>query len=122
MLRFCGVYFAPEDCIKEPFESRSDLVELTKMPTAQIIRNEDEYEVEFGGIYEYNTVICDASDSFAYEIFAFNGSQYEAIYYDVNGTEQEICQFTPVEGSYKLKVVFYECSTKKERKIQVLNV
>lgn len=122
ILRFCGAYLAPDECIKEPFENKKDIVELTKMPTTRVIRHGDEYEIELGGIFEYNTVICDASDSFAFEIFAFNGSQYEAVYYNINGTEHEICQFSTVEGSYKLKVVFYECPIEKERKIQVLNV
>lgn len=122
LLRFFGVYNAPDHTIREEFETSGKAIDLTTLPTLRFIKIKDGYEVELGGIYEFNTIICDATDCFAIEIFAFDGSQYKSIFYNQNGSEHELCTFKTVEGSYKFKILFYEATCDKDRKIQILKV
>lgn len=121
LLRHFGLYLAPREAIHEDFESRGKVTVLTDLPTAKITPVENGYEVDFGGIYAFNTVICDASECGAFEIFAFNGTQYKQIYFNVNGTKDEVCSFKTVEGSYKMKILFYG-DKQKDRDIKVLYV
>ena len=120
VLKFVGAFFANEDYFVESFEN-AETVDLTKLPSAKIINNKTDVEIEFGGIFPFNTVVFDGENFPYYEIFAFNGSQYESIYFGVHSSEHEICKFQTVEGSYKIKISAYECDGFNENaKISVL--
>ena len=86
-----------------------EIFDLTKLPSAKIIHNKTEVEIEFGGIFPFNTVIIEGEKLPYFEVFAFNGSQYESVYFGVDSSEHEVCQFKLIEGSYKIKIVSYDC-------------
>ena len=120
VLKFVGAFYADEEYFVESFEN-AETVDLTKLPSAKIINNKTDVEIEFGGIFPFNTVVFDGEKFPYYEIFAFNGSQYESVYFGVHSSEHEICKFQTVEGSYKIKISAYECDGFDENaKISVL--
>lgn len=120
VLKFVGAFYADESYFKESFENDADALDLTTMPSAKIINNKTEIEIEFGGIFPFNTVVFEGESFPFFEIFAFNGSQYESVYYGIQSSEHEVCKFKMVEGSYKIKLVAYECDGfKKDAKISV---
>ncbi len=109
VLKFMGAFYADESFFVESFESNKEIVDLTTIKSARIINNKTEIEIEFGGIFPFNTVIIDDEKLPYFEIFAFNGSQYESVYFGVDSSSHEVCKFKEIEGSYKIKVVSYDC-------------
>jgi len=108
VLKFVGAFYADESYFVESFEN-DEIFDLTKLPSAKIIHNKTEVEIEFGGIFPFNTVIIEGEKLPYFEVFAFNGSQYESVYFGVDSSEHEVCQFKLIEGSYKIKIVSYDC-------------
>lgn len=104
VLRYFGIYLISNEILREDFKKNGEIIDLAALPSARIIQENNTIEIEFGGIFPYNTVIFDAEGLYEFDIFAFNGSQYEFVYYGVNGTNREVCHFETVEGSYKLKI------------------
>ena len=109
ILKFVGAFYADEAYFVENFETDGNLLDLTTMPSSKIINHKTEIEVEFGGIFPFNTVVFEDENLPYFEIFAFNGSQYESVYYGIDSAKHEICKFKTVEGSYKIKLAAYEC-------------
>ncbi len=108
VLKYVGAFYADEAYFVESFES-GEIFDLVNLPSAKIINNKTEVEIEFGGIFPFNTVIFEGEKLPYFEIFAFNGSQYESVYFGVHSSEHEVCQFKLIEGSYKIKIVSYDC-------------
>lgn len=108
VLKFAGVFYADETYFVESFEN-NEFLDLAKLPNAKIIHNKTELEIEFGGIFPFNTVIIEGEKLPYFEIFAFNGSQYESVYFGVHSSKHEVCQFKLIEGSYKIKIASYDC-------------
>lgn len=108
VLKFVGAFHTDESYFIESFEN-NEIFDLTKLPSAKIINNKTEVEIEFGGIFPFNTVIIESEKLPYFEVFAFNGSQYESVYFGVHSSEHEVCQFKLIEGSYKIKIVSYDC-------------
>lgn len=108
VLKFVGAFYANEEYFVESFEN-AETVDLTKLPSAKIIHNKTDVEIEFGGIFPFNTVVFDGEKFPYFEIFAFNGSQYESVYFGVDSSDHEVCQFKLIEGSYKIKISAYDC-------------
>ena len=109
ILKYVGVFYADESFFVESFEKSTEIVNLAKIESAQIIHNKNEIEIEFGGIFPFNTVIVNGERFPYFEIFAFNGSQYNSVYYGVDVKDREVCKFATIEGSYKIKLVAYDC-------------
>ncbi len=109
VLKLVGVFYGDEAYFKETFEENRNFVDLATLPSAKIIHNKTEIEVEFGGIFPFNTLVFEEQKVPRFEVFAFNGAQYESVYYGVLSAEREVCKFNLIEGSYKLKLVSYDC-------------
>ena len=114
VLKYVGAFYADESFFVESFELNDNIFDLAAIQSAKIIHNKTEVEIEFGGIFPFNTVIFEDEKIPFFEIFAFNGSQYESVYFGVHSSEHEVCKFQTVEGSYKIKLVSYECDGFKE--------
>ena len=91
--------FAEEDKVK----SGKD---LAKGKSAKINYSEGEVEVEFGGVYPFNTVTFNGTGMWTYEIHAFDGSNYQCIFKGVKPHRNQITKLdATVKTSYKMKLV-----------------
>ena len=66
---------------------------------------DNELEIEFGGIYPFNTLEMNGQGVKAYVFYAFNGTQYEKVYESKHVSAHEKATFEMQEGSYKVKLV-----------------
>ena len=74
--------------------------------SAKISYSEFEVEVEFGGVYPFNTVAFNSNGMWKYEIWAFDGSNYQLIYTGVKPHRNQITKLKEtVRTSYKMKLV-----------------
>ena len=94
--------------------------ELTKLPTAKITKVEDGFEVDFGGIYTFSRFVFVSDGVPKYEIFAFDGQEYQSIYKGENPSTVEVCFFKPVDYAYKVKLALYDCEIGDDRSISVM--
>ncbi len=103
VLREFGAYFIPEDVFAEEAALKKT-VNLAANASATITREESEFIINLGGIYEYNTVVFNSNNAFFYEIWAFNGSTWDQVKRAKPGFK-EVARFDTVRGSYQLKIV-----------------
>ena len=82
-------------------------VDLTKGPSARVNCEEKSVEVEFGGIYPFNTVAFNGNDMSACTIEAFDGAGYQPVC-RVNTPHLEEVVSLPetIRYAYKMRVVF----------------
>ncbi len=109
VIREFGLHKFSKDIFKESRalnQKMSKATDLTKLPTANIIREPNSITVQFGGIYPFNTVKFNGSCvGGRYRIYAFDGAKFYEIY---NATRPELEQIVrleqTIEGSYQLKI------------------
>lgn len=74
--------------------------------SAKINYSQNEVEVEFGGVYPFNTVTFSTSGMWKYEIYAFDGSNYQLIYTGFKPHRNQITKLPEtIKASYKMKLV-----------------
>lgn len=79
---------------------------LAEGKSAKINYSANEVEVEFGGVYPFNTVTFSTSGMWKYEIYAFDGSNYQLIYTGFKPHRNQITKLPEtVRTSYKMKLV-----------------
>ena len=104
LIRFFGLYYIDETI----FAKRPDLAsgrDLTKGASAKINYSDFEVEVEFGGIYPFNTVIFNGVGIWSYKIEAFDGANYQTVFEGKGpGKEQVVTLPETVRGSYKMRL------------------
>ncbi len=104
VLRSVGAYLF-KDADEDGDEAESN--NLMTSDAANVSFSEDKKTaiLSFGGIYPFNTVSFLNTRRGEYEIFAFNGTQYESIR---KGIAERVIQHlyfpTPIEGSYQIKI------------------
>ena len=77
-----------------------------KIPAKSKKTGEDVVEIELGGIYEFDTIYADWFTEQGYEIYLFNGTDYDLVKAgDVRGFFR-VRLDTPSDGAYRLKIVF----------------
>lgn len=104
IIRHFGIYKLPKDCfaLDDKIKNSSD---LAKGKSARIHISEKEIEVEFGGIFPFNTVKFGGKSVWEYEIQAFNGVKYETVYKGACPLDDAVDTFDTVDGSYKMRIV-----------------
>lgn len=94
--------FAEEEKIKASLIGRN----LATGKSAKINYSEFEAEVEFGGVYPFNTVTFNSTGMWKYEIYAFDGSNYQLVHTGYKPHRNEIARLPEtVKTSYKMKLV-----------------
>ncbi len=79
--------------------------DLAKGASAKINCSEHEVEVEFGGVYPFNTVTFDGTGMWEYAIHAFDGSNYQCVYKGAKPHRNQITKLPEVvKTSYKMKL------------------
>ena len=108
LLRSFGLYlldtsvFEEEKRIKHAMSGKN----LAEGKSARVNYSEREVEVEFGGVYPFNTVSFNSLGGWKYEIYAFDGSNYQLIFTGHKaGKEQVVRLPETVKTSYKMKLV-----------------
>jgi len=104
LISYFGLFRLPNECFAEE-RSIKEKTDLAKLSTARINTSDTEIEVEFGGIFPFNTVIFNGNGVVHYEIQAFNGTQYETVYKSQCPATEQISKFETVDGSYKMRIV-----------------
>ncbi len=104
LIRFFGLYHIDESL----FAGRPDLAsgkDLAKGRSAKINYSEYEVEVEFGGVYPFNTVAFNGVGLWSYKIEAFDGANYQTVFAGKGpGKEQVVTLPETVRGSYKMRL------------------
>ncbi len=109
MLRCFGLYRMPDSYYKAIQSEKNMLkaaVDLTKLPTSKISYEDNMVKVEFGGIYPFNTVCFNNTGIRKFEIQAFNGTDYETVYFARNPNEYEVVKLDEtVQYSYQMRLI-----------------
>lgn len=104
VLRSFGVYKL-EEAKTEEIASTTSPMNLMELSTTQEIISGNILEIEFGGIFPFDTLeICPKAVK-KYTFFIFNGTQYKAICSGEQNETTQIQEFEKQEGSYKVKLV-----------------
>lgn len=103
VLRSFGVYYKPE--IAPVTKIVDEVTNLIAQPTTRQSVKDNELEIEFGGIYLFNTLEMNGQGMKAYVLYAFNGTQYEKVYERKHVSAHEKATFEIQDGSYKVKLV-----------------
>lgn len=103
VLRSFGVYYKPE--VASVTKTVEEVVDLIAQPTTRQSVKDNELEIEFGGIYPFNTLEMNGQGVKAYVFYAFNGTQYEKVYESKHVSTHEKATFEIQDGSYKVKFV-----------------
>lgn len=98
-----GVYYKPE--VASVTKTVEEVVDLIAQPTTRQSVKDNELEIEFGGIYPFNTLEMNGQGVKAYVFYAFNGTQYEKVYESKHVSAHEKATFEIQDGSYKVKLV-----------------
>ena len=82
--------------------------------------SEKEVEVEFGGIYPFNTVAFDGMGIWGYTIQAFDGANYHTVYEGSGPARKQVVKLPEtIKGSYKMKLTSYHKIDPETINIQV---
>ncbi|MBP3910092.1 MAG: alpha-L-fucosidase [Niameybacter sp.] len=103
VLRSFGVYYKPE--VASVTKTIDEVTNLIAQPTTRQSVKDNELEIEFGGIYLFNTLEMNGQGMKAYVLYAFNGTQYEKVYERKHVSAHEKATFEIQDGSYKVKLV-----------------
>ena len=103
VLRSFGVYYKPE--VASVTKTVDEVIDLIAQPTTRKSVKDNELEIEFGGIYPFNTLEMNGQGMKAYVLYAFNGTQYEKVYESKHVSAHEKATFEIQDGSYKVKLV-----------------
>ena len=105
LLRFFGLHTIDTSIFDEEKRLRSGK-NLAAGRSAKINYSEFEAEVEFGGVYPFNTVTFNSNGMWKYEIWAFDGSNYQLVYTGLKPHRNQITRLKEtVRSSYKMKLV-----------------
>lgn len=104
LIRHFGVYKLPDGCFDEERKVKNS-VDLAKTKIARIHTSDTEIEVDFGGIYPFNTVKFNGMGVGIYEVQAFDGTKYYTIYKNARPSNEQIVSFDTVIGSYKMRII-----------------
>ncbi len=109
VIRSFGLYRMPDsyyDIIKSEKDQLKKAVNLTKLPNAKIIEENDGVKVEFGGIYPFNTVCFNGQGIWEYEVLAFDGTGYFKVCGGVKPEERAVITLPEtISYSYQMKLV-----------------
>ena len=104
LLRYFALYsletfvFAEEERVKTG-------VDLAKGKSAKVIVSEHEAEVEFGGIYPFNTIVFNGTGFYKYFIDVFNGSEYVEVYGNTTPHRNHTVKLPETySNSYKIRI------------------
>ncbi len=119
LIRFFGLYYLDEKVFSDK-PSLSGGVDLAKGASARINYSEKEVEVEFGGIYPFNTVAFDGMGIWGYTIQAFDGANYHTVYEGSGPARKQVVKLPEtIKGSYKMKLTSYHKIDPETINIQV---
>lgn len=104
VLRSFGVY-KMEEAKTEEIASTTSPMNLMELSTTQVIISGNILEIEFGGIFPFDTLEICPKEVKQYNFFIFNGTQYKAICSGEQNESTQIQEFEKQEGSYKVKLV-----------------
>jgi hypothetical protein len=108
LLRSFALYSCDSSIFAEEERIKANLVgkNLAHGKSAKINYSEYEVEVEFGGVYPFNTVTFNSIGMWKYEIYAFDGSNYQLVHTGYKPHRNEIARLPEtVKTSYKMKLV-----------------
>ncbi len=104
LIRHFGIYKLPDGCFDEEIKIKNN-VDLSKTKIARLHINDTEIEVDFGGIYPFNTVKFNGLGIEKYEVQAFDGTKYYTICNGTRPSDKQIVSFSTVIGSYKMRII-----------------
>ncbi len=104
LIRFFGLYYIDENI----FAGHPDLAsgkDLTKGASAKINYSDYEVEVEFGGVYPFNTVVFNGIGLWSYKIEAFDGANYQTVFAGKGPSKEQVVTLPEtIRGSYKMRL------------------
>lgn len=120
VIRHFGIYKLPKGCFDDERKIKNGL-DLAKGASARIHSSENEIEVEFGGIFPFNTVKFNGNGVGVYRVEAFDGTKYYTLYESARPSNEQTVKFKTVTGSYKMRIVA-ETGRFKETEISVVKI
>ena len=101
-----GLYTLDTSIFAEEEKAKSGK-NLAKGESAKINYSAKAVEVEFGGVFPFNTATFNTTGTWKYEIYAFDGSNYQLVYTGFKPHRNQITRLPEtVKTSYKMKLVF----------------
>ncbi len=127
VIRTFGLYKLPEGFFaaeKEQKEKIKNSVDIAHADGSIItVENKHVLNVNFGGIYPFNTVIFNGKGIWEYKIYAFDGSKFYEVYYGKKPGQREIIKLDKtIDTSYQLKFELLAGRTVEELDIQVFEL
>lgn len=110
VIKSFGIYRFPPGAF-EPKNSEKKIRNLLELKSATTAVENNEFIINLGGIYDYNTLIFNGEGIKKYEIYKFNGFEYVKIYDGINPLKEQKCKFETVKISYGLKFKIIEGSS-----------
>lgn len=103
LLNFFGLYYLDTSVFAEEERLKTG-VDLAKGKSAKLTVTEHEAELEFGGIYPFNTIKFNGTGLWEYSFEAFDGLNYHTIYKGTTPHREQIVTLPEtVKTSYKIK-------------------
>ncbi len=102
-IRSFALYCFDEALFTEETHEKSEK-NLLESSVARVERNGNEYVMDLGGIFPYNTVELDADGEGEYTLYTFNGSTYERNHSGSFQPGHNVLTFEAVTDSYKFKL------------------
>ncbi len=82
---------------------------LAATSISKVIEVEDGVEIEFGGIYPFNTIRFNGAGIYKYIIHAFDGAKYYKIYEADSPEKKEVVHLDKtIDSSYRIKIETYK--------------
>ncbi len=111
VIRSFGLYRMPDayyEARRLRQEELREAIDLTALPNARLTPIENGVELEFGGIYPFNTVCFDATGVFRYELHAFNGSSYYPLASGIRVEQDFVLRLEQtVTDSYRIRLLTF---------------
>ena len=104
LIRFFGLYYIDETIFADRPRLNSG-TDLAKGKRARVNYSDYEVEVEFGGVYPFNTVVFNGVGLWSYKIEAFDGANYQTVYEGNAPAKEQVVRLPEtVRGSYKMRL------------------
>ncbi len=122
LIRSFALYSLDTSVFEEENKLKSG-VDIAKRPGARVIYSEHDAEVEFGGIYPFNTITFNGTGMWGYSIDAFDGAKYYTVFKNSKPHRNQIVTLPEtIKNSYKIRIHSDRPLTSKDLDIGVFEL
>ena len=98
----------------------TERVNLAARDIAKIDILPNEIDVNFGGVYSFDSIKVTGIEKCKYQLEIFNGTSFETYMNGESGKDEIFISLdTPIDWAYRIKLTFIDTSTNKNMKIEI---